>query len=217
MKELISTMEAETRENGERRFTPKTIVNYYLIAAAVFATAKDRRGKQLFPRQWDFNYIGLPAVDKKTQKTPTLEAIEIETILAAAKKLYRVLYCLLAGSGLRISEGLGLEIGKHFSADCSIVYVRQQRSKKGHKIESYPKTDAGIRDRRKSRGVGAKGFEPSTSWSRTRNKKHLSRCPGASYGFSDRSLLDKFGQASTMVRKGGSQIFRGGLFWFDDP
>jgi integrase len=99
MKELISTMEAETRENGERRFTPKTIVNYYLIAAAVFATAKDRKGKQLFPRQWDLNYIGLPAVDKKTQKTPTLEAAEIETILAAAKKLYCALYCLLAASG----------------------------------------------------------------------------------------------------------------------
>src|ERR1700730_8944974 len=146
MKELISTMEAETRENGERRFAPKTIVNYYLIAAAAFATAKDRKGKQLFPRQWDLNYIGLPAVDKKTQKTPTLEATEIETILAAAKKLYRVLYCLLAGSGLRISEALGLEIGKHLSADCSIVYVRQQRSKKGHRIETYPKTDAGVRD-----------------------------------------------------------------------
>src|SRR5260221_3664884 len=94
----------------------------------------------------DLNYIGLPAVDKKTQKTPTLEATEIETILAAAKKLYRVLYCLLAGSGLRISEALGLEIGKQFSADCSIVYVRRQRSKKGHGIEAYPKTDAGIRD-----------------------------------------------------------------------
>src|SRR6266436_1410384 len=146
MRELVSTMEAETKENGEPRFTPKTIINYYLIAAAVFATVKDRKGKQLFPRQWDLNYIGLPAVDKRTQKTPTLEATEIETILAAAKKLYRVLYCLLAGSGLRISEALGLEVGKHFSADCSIVYVRQQRSKKGHKIESYPKTDAGIRD-----------------------------------------------------------------------
>ena len=57
-----------------------------------------------------------------------------------------MLYCLLAGSGLRISEALGLEIEKHFSANCSIVYVRQQRSKKGHNIESYPKTDAGIRD-----------------------------------------------------------------------
>jgi integrase len=146
MKELISTMEAETKKNGEQRFTPKTIVNYYLIAAAVFATAKDRKGKQFFPRQWDLNYIGLPAVDKKTQNTPTLEAAEIEAILAAVKERYRVLYCLLAGSGLRIAEALGLEIGKHFSVDCSIVYVRQQRSKKGHKIESYPKTDAGIRD-----------------------------------------------------------------------
>ena len=146
MKELIFTMEAETKENGEQRFTPKTIVNYYLIAAAVFATAKDRKGKQLFPRQWDLNYIGLPAVDKKAQNTPTFEAAEIETILGSSKECFRVLYCLLAGSGLRIAEALGLEIGKHFSIDCSIVYVRQQRSKKGHKIEPYPKTDAGIRD-----------------------------------------------------------------------
>ena len=42
--------------------------------------------------------------------------------------------------------------------------------------------------------VGAKGFEPSTSWSRTREKIYLSRCPGVSYGFSGRSQLDKFGQ-----------------------
>src|SRR5260370_1247211 len=68
MKELISTMEAETKKNGEQRFTPKTIVNYYLIAAAVFATAKDRKGKQLFPRQCDLNYIGLPAVDKEIHR-----------------------------------------------------------------------------------------------------------------------------------------------------
>jgi hypothetical protein len=42
--------------------------------------------------------------------------------------------------------------------------------------------------------VGAKGFEPSTSWSRTRDKNHLSRCLGVTYRFSGRSLLDKFGQ-----------------------
>jgi integrase len=112
-------------------------VNYYLIAAAVFATAKDRKGKQLFSRQWDLNYIGLPAIDKKAQNTPTFEAAEIESILSPAKEPFRVLYCLLAGSGLRIAEAMGLEIGKHFSNDCSIVYVRQQRSKEGHKIEKY--------------------------------------------------------------------------------
>ena len=146
MKELISTMEAETKVNGEPRFTPKSINNYFLIASAVFATAKDRRGKQLFPRQWDLNYIGLPAVEKCEQNTPTLETVEIETILTAAKDRYRVLYALLAGTGIRISEALGLEVGKHVTADCSIVYIRQQRSKKGHGIETYLKSDSAIRD-----------------------------------------------------------------------
>jgi len=39
--------------------------------------------------------------------------------------------------------------------------------------------------------VGASGFEPPASWSRTRNQINLGRCPGVSYGFSGRSLLDK--------------------------
>lgn len=146
MRELICVMEAETKGNGKPRFTPKTIVNYYLIAAAIFATAKDRSGKQLFPRQWDLDYIGLPAVVKRDQNRPTVEAAEVETIIGAAKERDRILYALLAGSGLRIAEALGLEIGKHLSENCSIVFVRQQRAKKGSGIEQYPKTDAGFRD-----------------------------------------------------------------------
>src|ERR1700693_1375693 len=42
--------------------------------------------------------------------------------------------------------------------------------------------------------VGASGFEPPTSWSRTSGQNHISRCPGVTYRFSGRSLLDKFGQ-----------------------
>ncbi len=42
--------------------------------------------------------------------------------------------------------------------------------------------------------VGANGFEPSTSWSRTSGQNHISRCPGVTYWFSGRSLLDKSGQ-----------------------
>jgi len=146
MKDLIATMESETKSGGEARFSPKTIVNYYQIATAVFASAKDHRGRQLFPRQWDLHYIGLPAVDKKTQNRPTVEAEEIETILAVAKKRYYVLYALLAGSGLRVSEALGLELSRHLSADCSIIYVRQQRSKRGSGIVPYLKSDAASRD-----------------------------------------------------------------------
>lgn len=146
MRDLIAAMEAEKKESGESRFTPKTIVNYYLVVAAVFATARDRTGKQMFLRTWDLNFIALPAVNQREQNTPTLNSEEIEAILSSARGRYRVLYALLAGSGMRISEALGLEIGKHLAADCSVVYVRQQRSKKGHRIECYPKTDAGMRD-----------------------------------------------------------------------
>jgi hypothetical protein len=44
--------------------------------------------------------------------------------------------------------------------------------------------------------VGAKGFEPSTSWSRTSGQNHISRCPGVTYWLSGRSLMDKSGQAT---------------------
>jgi hypothetical protein len=44
------------------------------------------------------------------------------------------------------------------------------------------------------RMVGANGFEPSTSWSRTSRQNHISRCPGVTYAFSGRSLMDKSGQ-----------------------
>lgn len=146
MRDLIAAMEEEKKKNGQARFTAKTIVNYYLVVAAVFATAKDRTGKQMFPRTWDLDFIALPAINKREQNTPTLEANQIEDILSGSKGKYRVLYALLAGSGMRISEALGLETGKHLAADCSVIYVRQQRSKKGHRMETYPKTDSGIRD-----------------------------------------------------------------------
>jgi integrase len=48
-------------------------------------------------------------------------------------------------TGLRIAELLALEIGKHISPDCTVVYIRQQRSRKGE-IVPTPKTDAGYRD-----------------------------------------------------------------------
>src|SRR5258708_7069285 len=44
--------------------------------------------------------------------------------------------------------------------------------------------------------VGAKGFEPSTSWSRTSGQNHISRCPGVTYWFSGRSLMHKSRQAT---------------------
>ena len=52
---------------------------------------------------------------------------------------------LLAGSGMRISELLALEIGRHIFAAGTIISIRQQRGKWGG-IESTPKTEAGFRE-----------------------------------------------------------------------
>jgi hypothetical protein len=56
---------------------------------------------------------------------------------------YKMVAALLAGTGIRISELLSLEIGKHISADCAVITIRQQRGKWGG-IESTPKSEAGF-------------------------------------------------------------------------
>jgi integrase len=61
------------------------------------------------------------------------------------RSIYKMVAALLAGAGIRISELLSLEIGKHVSADCAVITIRQQRGKWGG-IESTPKSEAGFRD-----------------------------------------------------------------------
>jgi integrase len=54
-----------------------------------------------------------------------------------------VLCALLAGSGLRIGEALGLELGKHISKDCRTLCVRQSV---WEGVTQKPKTASAIRD-----------------------------------------------------------------------
>jgi integrase len=144
-KELVARMKAETAD-GEPRFSEKTISNYFKVFTQVIASAKDEKAKQVFPREWDLAYITLPMVSQREQHRPTLEPEELETILSKCKRsIYRVAAALLAGTGSRISELLALEIGKHISADCTMLSIRQQRGKWGD-IESAPKTETGFRD-----------------------------------------------------------------------
>jgi integrase len=91
-------------------------------------------------------YIGLPKVSKREQHRPTFTAKEIVHIIKSCKRaIYRVAVGLLATTGIRIAELLALELGKHISPDCTAVYIRQQRTRKGG-IAPTAKTDAGFRD-----------------------------------------------------------------------
>jgi integrase len=144
-RELVARMKAE-KVRDERRFDDKTIVEFFRVFRRVIASAKDEKLREIYPREWDLAYIGLPKVNKREQHRPTFTAKEISFIVANARRpIYKVLFALLAGSGLRIGELLALEIGTHASADCSVIYVRQQRDRWG-KIQPTVKTEAGFRD-----------------------------------------------------------------------
>ena len=46
----------------------KTVVNYFQVVRAVIASAVSSEGEQLYPRNWNFHFIGLPIVDESQQK-----------------------------------------------------------------------------------------------------------------------------------------------------
>jgi hypothetical protein len=63
----------------------KTIVNYFQVVKAVVASAVSSEGEQLYPRNWNFHFIGLPVIDEKKQRKPSLTAYEVEQIVTRAK------------------------------------------------------------------------------------------------------------------------------------
>jgi integrase len=134
MKQLVAKMDAAG-------LSAKTIINYSGLVKLVVASAKSEEGEQLFPRRWDSEFIDLPIV--KNQRQPKFTTETMSAIVQTATGQYRVLYALLAGSGLRIGEAVGLEIGKHISTDCRTLYVRQSV---WQGATQKPKTASAIRD-----------------------------------------------------------------------
>jgi len=88
-------------------------------------------------------FIGFPVIDEKKQFKPTFTTSEVNQVLARAKGRYKVLLALLAGTGLRIGEALGLKLGEHLSGDFSTIKVRQ-RVWRGS--VQAPKTDNAVRE-----------------------------------------------------------------------
>ena len=115
VKELVAKM----HESG---LSPKSISNYVGLVKLVVGSALDKDGDQLFPRKWNHEFIDLPVVGN--QRQPTFAPETMTSIVQKAYGQERVLFALLAGSGLRIGEALGLEV-KHLSNDCLTITVEQ--------------------------------------------------------------------------------------------
>jgi integrase len=134
LKELIEKM-------ASAGLSAKTIINYTKVVKMIVASAVNSEGEQLHPRKWNHDFIGMPILRREEQHRPTVTEAELEAILAAANKQYRVLFALLAGTGLRIGEALALK-STHFSSDCRVLQVRRSI---WHGQEQAPKTPNAVR------------------------------------------------------------------------
>jgi len=120
----------------------KTIVNYSQIVKSVVASLVNSEGEPIHPRRWNDDFIGLPVVNEAAQHRPTTTRTEIENLLSNLKPRYGVLIAVLAGTGLRIGEAVGLKV-EDLSSDCTLIHVRRGlwRGK-----EQSPKTLNAIRE-----------------------------------------------------------------------
>jgi integrase len=122
--------------------SPQTIVTHSKVVKMVVASAVNSEGEQIHPRKWNHDFIGLPIVQLERQHRPTVTEAELGEILASTKGRYRVLFVLLAGTGLRIGEALGLK-SIDLSPDCRVLCVRRSV---WHGQEQQPKTPNAVRE-----------------------------------------------------------------------
>ena len=137
VKELASQMASEMK--GERpRFGANSIRNYVQVVKAVTASAIDKDGEQLHPVKWNTNFMDLPQI--RNENTPAFTAQEVEDIIARAEGQDRLLFALLAGSGLRVGEAIALRV---MDVDGSILHIRHSL---WNGVLGSPKTVSGVRD-----------------------------------------------------------------------
>jgi len=133
---------------GEAELAPKTIVEIVGVLKMLLASAINSDGKQMFPREWNHEYIDLPVVDPKKQRRPTVSSKQLSDVVANSKGRYQALYALLGGSGMRIGEALAIKLDAHseehttISTDCRTIQVRKSI---WNGREQRPKTENAIR------------------------------------------------------------------------
>jgi hypothetical protein len=49
------------------KFSDKTMVNYFQVVRSVVGSAVSSEGEQIYARNWNFQFIGLPIVDERSR------------------------------------------------------------------------------------------------------------------------------------------------------
>jgi integrase len=115
----VKTLVLKMHEAG---LSPQTIKNQIGLVKLIVASALNDDGDEIFPRKWNNEFLDMPLVENAHQ--PIFTERTVNQIVQKACGQDQVLFALLAGTGIRAGEALGLEI-KHFSEDCRTITIEQ--------------------------------------------------------------------------------------------
>lgn len=113
------------------------------------ASAVDQNGNELYPREWNHDFVDLPIVNKADQNTPTLTYKQVNTAVLSASGQYQAMFALLAASGLRVGEALALcdspgdGRNSYWDAQTGILHIKTTLV--NGVVQPNPKTEAGVR------------------------------------------------------------------------
>jgi integrase len=143
--ETFGNAKLKTFAAGLRHLAPKTQHEVCRVVKAIIASAVDENGEYLYARNWNSKFVDLPRVEN--QHSPTIDSKTLERLLRERRLRYAVLYTLLAGTGLRISEALAIRVCPSlrtcWNSSESIIEVRNGIYRGQETIS--PKTRAAIR------------------------------------------------------------------------
>jgi integrase len=128
---------------------PTSIQSIFNVAKGLISSVVDENGNEIYPRKWNAEFIDAPEVKKQSLKAPTVPVSVLETALSNALDDESALYATLAGTGLRISEALGIKVdrddgkGSFWIPEVSKIVIRDQFTRFGH---GATKTAAGVRE-----------------------------------------------------------------------
>jgi integrase len=131
------------KELRTNKLADKTVTLVVTLVRSIIRSVRDDQGNPVFTMQYDANFIDLPEVRKRDQKTPSITREQLEAAIASEDETALFLI-FLASSGLRVGEALAVrpgnlqdEVSHHWAGT---VYVRTQQ--RGGPL----KTDAARRD-----------------------------------------------------------------------
>src|ERR1700730_13219206 len=132
-------------EKMSKPLRARTTNKYVEYIKQVVKSLKGPNGEPVFSRTWDAEAMDLPIVEYSEQKRPSLKATAVSGLINGSTGQEQALYVLLAATGMRISEALGLEV-RHITNDGRTIKVEQQIGKDRPEIVKYLKTNASKRE-----------------------------------------------------------------------